>query len=160
MGVFGADNPWWLDVLENGQASEFAPCFDIDWRPPNPTMRGKVLVPLLGDHFGAILERGELHLGFDAARGRFALHYHQHVCPLDPRTYPSVLLPAVAVLAPGDPGLASLVAISAAFGELPMRDDVDGAGVAVRRTRQRELQQQLAALAAGGPGVIAAITTA
>src|SRR2546421_8228749 len=38
-------NPWWFDVLEKGQASKFAPCFDIDWTPPNPELKGKVLLP-------------------------------------------------------------------------------------------------------------------
>ena len=65
MGVFGRDNPWWLDVLENGPSSEYARCFDIAWRShdsPNPALRGKLLVPLLGDHVGAVLERGELRV--------------------------------------------------------------------------------------------------
>jgi (1->4)-alpha-D-glucan 1-alpha-D-glucosylmutase len=160
MGVFGADNPWWLDVLENGQASEYAPCFDIDWRPPNPAMRGRVLVPLLGDHFGAILDRGELQLGFDPQRGGFALHYHQHLCPLDPRTYPTVLLTAVTFLAPDDAGLAPLVALSAAFGELPLRDDLDGVTAATRRQHQRDLQRRLSELVVAQPGVAAAIAVA
>ena len=31
VGVHFADNPWWLDVLEWGQASPHAVSFDIDW---------------------------------------------------------------------------------------------------------------------------------
>src|SRR5262249_46347017 len=34
MGVGGADNPLWLDVLEWGPDSAYAGWFDIDWRPP------------------------------------------------------------------------------------------------------------------------------
>src|SRR3546814_5014856 len=34
MGIGGADNTWWLDVLEYGEASPYAASFDIDWRPP------------------------------------------------------------------------------------------------------------------------------
>ncbi len=60
MGVLGADNAWWMDVLENGPASAYADFFDIDWAPLDPDLAGKVLVPVLGDHYGAVLERGEL----------------------------------------------------------------------------------------------------
>ncbi len=66
MGVLGNDNAWWLDVLENGQASAYAEHFDIDWAVPDPALRGKVLLPILGDQYGIVLERGELRLGFDA----------------------------------------------------------------------------------------------
>src|ERR1700741_3522588 len=31
MGVMGADNSWWLDVLENGEPSIYGDYFDIDW---------------------------------------------------------------------------------------------------------------------------------
>src|SRR6266566_3213743 len=33
MGIMGTDNTWWLDVLENGEASAYAEFFDIDWYP-------------------------------------------------------------------------------------------------------------------------------
>ncbi|HEY1272294.1 MAG TPA: alpha-amylase family glycosyl hydrolase, partial [Terriglobales bacterium] len=46
MGVMGSDNAWWLDVLENGEASEFADFFDIDWQPIKEELRDKVLVPI------------------------------------------------------------------------------------------------------------------
>ena len=48
MGVLGADNGWWLDVLENGQSSAYAEYFDIEWNPVKEELRGKVLVPVLG----------------------------------------------------------------------------------------------------------------
>ena len=67
MAVMGADNAWWLDVLENGPASRYADFFDIDWDPVNPALKGKVLFPVLGDHYGVSLERGELRLAFDPA---------------------------------------------------------------------------------------------
>ena len=91
MGVMGADNRWWLDVLENGQSSVYAEFFDIDWEPPDPTRRGKLLVPVLGAHYGQVLERGELKLAFDQATGSFSFYYYEHRFPLDPRDYPIVL---------------------------------------------------------------------
>ena len=72
MGVMGSDNAWWLDVLENGEASVYAGYFDIDWHPLKEELHGKVLVPVLHDHYGAVLESGELKLVFtpDARRIR------------------------------------------------------------------------------------------
>ena len=60
MGVMGSDNAWWLDVLENGEASIYSNFFDIDWQPLKEELHGKVLVPVLHDHYGAVLESGEL----------------------------------------------------------------------------------------------------
>ena len=71
MGVLGGDNAWWLDVLENGPASAYADYFDIDWAAADPALRGKVLLPILGDQYGVVLERGELRLRFDAGARRF-----------------------------------------------------------------------------------------
>jgi (1->4)-alpha-D-glucan 1-alpha-D-glucosylmutase len=91
MGVGGDDNAWWLDVLENGEASRYAPYFDIDWHPVNPVLYNRVLLPFLGDHYGAVLERGELKPLFAPAQGAFGVRYHEHLFPLDPRTYPQIL---------------------------------------------------------------------
>ena len=55
----GADNAWWLDVLENGRASDFAEWFDIDWDPPDPALRGKVAAPFLGAPYGEALAAGD-----------------------------------------------------------------------------------------------------
>ncbi len=91
MGVGGDDNNWWLDVLENGEASTYAGYFDIDWHPVNPVLHNKVLLPFLGDHYGTILEQGELNLGFDHDNGILSVRYHEHCFPIDPRTYPQIL---------------------------------------------------------------------
>ncbi|NKC31996.1 malto-oligosyltrehalose synthase [Falsiroseomonas selenitidurans] len=86
MGVGGADNPWWLDVLEWGEASDFAGWFDIGWQA------GRLLVPFLGDQYGAVLEAGQLELRFDAAEGRFAIWaYGTHRLPICPLHYGRVL---------------------------------------------------------------------
>src|SRR5215216_1315963 len=90
LGVMGDDNQWWLDVLENGPAAHSAHHFDIDWRPARSPMRDRVLVPILGDVYGAVLESGELKLQFDPAVGSFAIRYHEHLFPVDPREYPRI----------------------------------------------------------------------
>ena len=87
MGIMGGDNAWWLDVLENGEASVYAGYFDIDWNPIDPDLRGKVLVPVLGDHYGRALEKHELELAFHAATGAFFVRYYEHRLPIDPREY-------------------------------------------------------------------------
>jgi (1->4)-alpha-D-glucan 1-alpha-D-glucosylmutase len=76
MGVFGDDNAWWQDVLANGPRSRYARYFDIEWHPVNPDLEGKVLAPVLGGHYGHVLERGELVLEDGAVR------YHGHRFPL------------------------------------------------------------------------------
>lgn len=95
MGVGHADNAWWLDVLEWGEESPYAEYFDIDWQPAKPTLHGKVLVPFLGDHYGRVLEAGELRLGFDAAAGTFSVWYHDHRFPITPGDYPRILRPVL-----------------------------------------------------------------
>jgi (1->4)-alpha-D-glucan 1-alpha-D-glucosylmutase len=80
MGVGGADNTWWLDVLEWGRASPYADFFDIDWSPPDPELRGKVLVPFLGEPYGACLEKGDIRLRFND--GRLEATYGEHVFPI------------------------------------------------------------------------------
>jgi (1->4)-alpha-D-glucan 1-alpha-D-glucosylmutase len=92
MGVGGAANAWWLDVLEWGRASPYAEFFDIDWDPPDSTLRGRILAPFLGDSYGAVLARNELHLKFDAEDGRLFIDYFGNRFPINPRDYPAVLL--------------------------------------------------------------------
>lgn len=85
MGIGQDDNVWWLDVLEYGQASPWAEFFDIDWQPTKAELHGKVLAPFLGDHYGTILERGELRLVFDPQEGTLSVCYHEHRFPVSPR---------------------------------------------------------------------------
>jgi (1->4)-alpha-D-glucan 1-alpha-D-glucosylmutase len=92
MGVLKADNAWWLDVLEHGQASRYAEYFDIDWAPADETLKGKVLVPILGDQYGSVLERGEIALRFAPEQGELSLWYYEHRLPVRPAEYPRVLL--------------------------------------------------------------------
>ncbi len=94
MGVGGADNAWWLDVLEWGRASPYAEFFDIDWDPPDISLRGRLLAPFLGKPYGECLDDGELQLRFDEADGRLFVAYYGHRFPIAPRDYASVLLSA------------------------------------------------------------------
>ena len=92
MGVGGADNAWWMDVLEWGRASTYADFFDVDWDPPDATLRGRMLAPFLGAAYGEVLKAGDLVLKFDPTDGRLFVDYFDNRFPINPRDYPSVLL--------------------------------------------------------------------
>jgi (1->4)-alpha-D-glucan 1-alpha-D-glucosylmutase len=92
MGVGGADNPLWLDVLEWGPDSAHAGWFDIDWDPDRRYLRDKLLVPFLADQYGLELERGRLVLKFDPEEGGFAVWaYEAHKLPICPLHYHRIL---------------------------------------------------------------------
>lgn len=125
MGVMGSDNAWWLDVLENGEASEYAGFFDIEWNPVKEYLRGKVLLPTLGSPYGAALENGEIELVFDPEEGSFSTWYGPHRFPIDPREYPRVLgwrlEQLEAAVGPESPELHEFQSLVTAFGHLPGR---------------------------------------
>ena len=127
MGI-GSDNAWWLDVLEWGQDSPYAAYFDINWDAVRPDLKGRVLLPVLGDHYGVILEQGEIALRFDNKEGSFSAWYYEHRFPISPRCYPIIIQAA------GEP-LAGLCREFAALGDCQ-------AGSA--RERAAELKQWLA----------------
>jgi (1->4)-alpha-D-glucan 1-alpha-D-glucosylmutase len=81
MGI-GKSNAWWNDVLENGPSSPYAQFFDIDWNPVKPALHDKVLLPVLGDPYGKVLEAGQLKLGYD--NGTFTVIYYDHRFPIAP----------------------------------------------------------------------------
>jgi malto-oligosyltrehalose synthase/4-alpha-glucanotransferase len=163
MGVMGADNAWWLDVLENGPASVYAGFFDIDWQPVNVYLVNRVLIPVLGDHYGLVLERGELKLAFDVHSGSFSVFYFEHRLPVDPREYPRILERALRTLGPADlagPAAAELSSLVASFGHLPERENTAPEPIAERH-RDKELhKRRLAQLAREAPAVLDAIERA
>jgi len=109
MGI-GADNPWWWDVLKSGPNSRFAEYFDIDWNPPDPALKDKVLVPVLGDEYERVLERGELKV--EPERDEIVLRYFEHRFPITPRSLESLANPpkaAVAELNSHPPALDALI---------------------------------------------------
>jgi (1->4)-alpha-D-glucan 1-alpha-D-glucosylmutase len=150
VGIMGSENHWWLDVLENGPASLFADYFDIDWEPLKAELRGKVLVPVLGGHYGDILDSGALELVF--ADGAFRVEYYAHRFPIDPREYPRVLamtpdLERLRERMGRDHGdLAAFESLMTAFGNLPSRDERDAATLSERRRDTQIHKQRLAEL--------------
>lgn len=135
MGNAAGQNPWWEDVLENGLSSVHSVAFDIEWEPSKQEQRNTVLLPVLGDQYGRVLERGELHVEMDD--GRFFLRYFEHRFPVNPRSLLELIAEAAQLsgLADDDPNQQELESIQAALMHLPHRDRrTDQA----RRERTRE----------------------
>ena len=152
MGVLGADNGWWLDVLENGQSSAYAEYFDIEWNPVKEELRGKVLVPVLGAPYGQVLDSGQLVLVFTADRGEFGIMYFEHRFPVDPREYPRILVRIedrlAAHLGVQNPDLLELQSLIAAFGHLPERNAATPENIAERHRDKEIHKRRLAELCA------------
>ncbi|MGR3963923.1 malto-oligosyltrehalose synthase [Pseudomonas sp. 910_23] len=91
MAVGGADNPWWLDLLEWGRLSPYSEFFDIQWHSPDPLLKGQLLMPFLGSDYGEALQSGALTLKFDAAHGSFYAEHYEHRFPICPRDYALIL---------------------------------------------------------------------
>jgi len=89
MGIGKTLNPWWRDVLENGPISRYATAFDIDWHPTKRELANKVLLPILGDQYGAVLESQEMEIIYE--EGVFLLRYGDHHLPLAPKTWTNLL---------------------------------------------------------------------
>jgi (1->4)-alpha-D-glucan 1-alpha-D-glucosylmutase len=91
VGVHFDDNPWWLDVLEWGQASPHAASFDIDWDQLPYRARGGVLLPIIGSSYGEALEKGDIKLRYDPDEGSFSAWYFEHRLPVAPERYREIL---------------------------------------------------------------------
>ena len=152
VGIMGADNAWWMDVLENGPASAYADHFDIDWSPFDAELAGRVLVPVLGDPYGTVLERGELRLAFEPEPGAFAVEYFGHRFPIDPREFPTLVAPALERAAGALPpeAIAAAAQLVAMLRALPPRTVAAADAVAARR-RDCAAEQARAGDARGAP---------
>src|SRR6516164_9822142 len=139
MAVDALRNPWWRSVLESGQASPYAKFFDIDWDPIKPELRGKVLLSFLGDHYGLVLERGDLKLVLED--GALALRYGELSWAVDPHYYPKVFrlnLEALQTeLKSDDPELQEFLSILTALDHLPLSTETSPERMA---ERQREIK--------------------
>ena len=149
IGVRG--NAWWWDVLENGPSSVYASYFDVAWDPPEAKLRNTVLLPILGDHYGRVLEAGDLKLVRDG--GAFEIHYFDNAVPVAPRSLDTLLL-AAAEKVPDVPELESL---AVAFGKLPPAWATDTESVRERHRDKEVLKGRLAALVDERPEVAGAV---
>ena len=133
----GPENAWWWDVLQNGPSSLYAGYFDIDWHTPESRLRNKVLLPILGNHYGRVLESGAIRLG--RAGASFQITAPGHLLPVTPDSLDLMLL-----VAAGRSGSDELESIAAALGRLPPGTVTDPESV---RVRERDSGVLLGALA-------------
>jgi (1->4)-alpha-D-glucan 1-alpha-D-glucosylmutase len=113
MAIVSPYNPWWWDVLENGPASNYSSYFDVDWETPEMRLRNSVLIPVLGDQYGVVLESGEIALERDDAA--LTVRYHEHRFPVAPRSLDTILSAAAARC-----GSDELAFLADTFGRLPL----------------------------------------
>ena len=148
MCIAGGDNQWWNDVLENGPSSLYAGFFDIDWQPPKPDLADKVLLPMLGEQYGRVLENGELRLEYD--RGAFCVAYYETRLPIEPRSCTQLLDPLLERLNanPEEPpqNLMELESIITALNYLPPRTEADPERLVERRREKEIIRRRLARL--------------
>lgn len=132
-------NRWWRDVLENGPSSAYAGFFDIDWEGGDSRHPFTVLVPILGDHYGRVLERGELQVA--RAGGSFVVRYHEHELPLSPKTVDEIVSRAARRAAS-----AELAEVAEGLGALPLARLTDREAVNERHDKKEMLAARIVEL--------------
>src|SRR6266540_649940 len=160
VGIADSRNAWWMDVLENGPSSRYARYFDIDWQPLKFDLRDKVLLPILTDQYGRVLERGELQVRFE--EGTFYLLYGERRLPIAPGTYRYVLDIALQNLADqkDEDFYAELQSILTALEYLPKRTETDPKRIAERIREKEIIKRRLERRCAEAPQVQQAIEKA
>mgnify|MGYP001379941798 CR=1 FL=1 len=155
MGIGEPGNNWWMDVLENGPSSSYASYFDIDWHPANPHLENKVLLPLLEDQYGIVLEDGKLRLALE--EGAFILRYYEAKLPIAPRTYDAILTHKldclIDTLGKEHLQVLELQSILTAIRYLPPITESDPAKLEERRREKEVIKRRIAALYQGSAEV-------
>jgi (1->4)-alpha-D-glucan 1-alpha-D-glucosylmutase len=135
------ENPWWMDVLENGPSSAYANFFDIDWHPATTKaaflQEQRVLLPILGDLYGNVLASGELALKIEDTG--LAVRYYETRLPLDPKTYAPIL--RYCVQQAGE--LPEFEELLRDVERLPSRDDAATEAVMERRRAKDAIKSRL-----------------
>jgi (1->4)-alpha-D-glucan 1-alpha-D-glucosylmutase len=148
MGIADTGNAWWYDVLEIGPSSTYASYFDIDWQPVKPDLANKVLLPILEDQYGRILESSRFRLSYE--EGAFFINYDGTRWPVAPRTYSRILSfriePLIRALGEHSEHVQELQSILTALSYLPSRTEVDPEKIAERIREKGIIKRRLATL--------------
>ena len=149
----GKENRYWWDVLENGTSSRYASFFDIDWQPQEERLRDKVLVPILGDQYGRVLQSGGIKV---VRRGvKFQVECSGQTLPVSPPSLP-VILSRAAEYTKSD----TLSFLAASFGRLPAPEYVDRRTILARHRDKVVLFTLLERLCVEEPGIFEAMDQA
>jgi (1->4)-alpha-D-glucan 1-alpha-D-glucosylmutase len=145
MNITEKENVWWMDILENGQSSIYADFFDIDWKPVKDELESKVLLPILGNQYGQVLENQELSLRFD--EGAFFIGYGDKTFPVEPTSYHKILEFRADDLEKetekDHPHLQELLSIITALTHLPPHTEKDGQKMMERRREKEIIKKRL-----------------
>ncbi len=144
------ENPWWWDVLENGPSSAYAAFFDVDWEPPETRIHNTVLMPVLADQYGILLEAGKLKV--TRAAEKFEVRYGDEVFPAGPRSLWQILAPAAVKC-----GSEQLAFLADGFDSLPRPAATDLKSVTRRHRDKILLSDLLAKLLSESPAVVSAV---
>ena len=159
MCIEGQGNAFWMDVLENGPSSLYASFFDIDWHPVKKELENKILIPILGDQYGAVLESGELRLSFE--EGSFFVHYCDHKLPIIPKGYNNILTLRIEdleqELSSSAPQFQELMSIVTALIHLPPTTETDLERIAERYREKEVVKRRLWSLYQNSSAIMAFI---
>jgi (1->4)-alpha-D-glucan 1-alpha-D-glucosylmutase len=153
MGL-GSGNTLWQDLLENGPSAHAARFFDVEWHPVKEELEDKVLLPVLGDRYGAVLERGEIKL--ELHEGAFRIHYYDHLFPVNPRSYGQILGHRIDELEKRlgkSEALDELKSILFLLEHMPSRHEKDPVRQEERRREKEVLKRRVATLCASSSAV-------
>jgi (1->4)-alpha-D-glucan 1-alpha-D-glucosylmutase len=149
----GKENRTWWDVLENGESSRYASFFDIDWQSYEERLRNKVLVPVLADQYGKVLQAGDIRVMRHG--NSFQVEYGEQKLPVAPQSLQTILSRAAEV-AESD----TLSFLAASFGRLPSPEFADRRTILARHRDKVVLKGLLARLCLEEPGVAEALDQA
>jgi (1->4)-alpha-D-glucan 1-alpha-D-glucosylmutase len=144
------ENSWWWDVLENGPTSRFASYFDVEWDPPEARVRNHVLVPILADHYGRVLEAGALRVERDGVN--FRIRHRERVLPISPRSLDVLLREAAARSGSGE-----LAFLADALAGIPAPTAADAASLRRWHRDRESLRRSVAWLLVVDPDAAKAV---
>lgn len=155
MGISTTENRWWWDVLEHGPSSKYATAFDIDWSPLKRELEDKVLLPILGEQYGTVLENQEIRLVYEG--GGFVITYYDHKFPIAPKSWTAILSfrlgELVDRLGAGNEQVLELQSILTALRNLPSRNERGADRVAERYREKDIVRRRLSALVTDCPPI-------
>lgn len=158
MAIGNRWNAWWWDVLENGLASPYASYFDIDWQSPEERLRNKILLPILGDHYGRALKRHEIRLLRKGSE--FTVHYFEHELPVAPESVAPILTSACNRVGDDGPGSEALGFLADSLMRLPAFEKADREALVARNRDQQVVRRWLDRLLSERPGIAEAVDSA
>ena len=155
MGIAHNANPRWRQMLEQGPTAPSAAYFDVDWAPLKAELAGKVLLPILGDQYGAVLDSGQLTLRLDD--DGFTVRYYDWVMPLAPRSWGRILGHRLGELnerlGAEHPDVVELKSLIAWFSTMPHRTETEPGRLTAGYGEAEGGRKRLTALLAGSPAV-------